>query len=294
MNRNNRKISSIILFIFFINISFVSTVHSINQQEVQTISVQGNTSNTKVYRAVIVGIGSSQGLPYSIKQIKGFRTNLLNNGNWNMSSIRMLNEGQATKNNIQNYIAWLVENADEDDVSLFYYVGHGGNHSENHYLNTYDELLYDYELSDYFENISGTLIVFIDACKSGGFIDDLKKPDRVILTACDVDEYTYQVSDLESGIFGYFINLSLTYLSKSVEPAFLFTKIFVQLYGRKLSNEYGDDYIVHPQLYDGTQGRTRLMYRTTFGSSIMNSLMKLNMISNNNIFWRMNNQIVFK
>ncbi|RLF58110.1 MAG: hypothetical protein DRN27_06265 [Thermoplasmata archaeon] len=289
MKRNNKKIISILLLIFFINISLVSTVSSNNQQEVQTISFQENTNNSKVYRAVIIGIGASQGLPYSIRQIKGFKTNLLNNGNWEISNIKLISEDQATKNNIKNYITWLDDNADEDDVSLFYYVGHGGNRSTDHYINTYDELLYDYELTEYFENISGTLIVFIDACKSGGFIDNLKNSNRIILTACDADENTYQVSDLGSGIFGYFINLSLTYLTKNVEPAFLFTKIFVQLYGRKLSREYGDDYVVHPQLYDGTQGRTRLMYRNTFGPGIMDSFMRFNLISNNNILWRMDN-----
>jgi hypothetical protein len=244
--------------------------------------------NLPEYRAVFVGIGYSQGLPYTVKQINGLKTTLLNGGNWDESNIRILTETQATEQRVQQNIAWLEETADDNDVSLFYFIGHGGSNETNQYLVTYDGLIYDTELDEYLLNISGSVVVILDSCKSGGFIDDLKRSNRVVLTASIGRNSTFQVNELQAPMFSYFLNLSLSWLTKNIEYSFLFTKIFTAYYGKKISDEYGEDYRIYPQMYDGSIRPTRIIRKHAYIKQFT-SLIKLFNLENHQIkVWEMN------
>lgn len=256
-----KKITAIFLFILLYSIIVAPFSAKLVQKSEYESS---NPLNLPEYRAVIVGIGASQGLPYSVKQINGLKLTLLNGGNWEESNIVILKESQATKQRIQQSIYWMEESADYNDVSLFYFIGHGGSNETNQFLITENGLIYDIELDMYLLNISGSVVVILDSCKSGGFIEDLKRPNRVVLTASNGRNSTFQVHELEAPMFSYFLNLSLSLLTKNIEVTFLFTKFFASYYGNKISNEYGADYHIYPQMYDGSYSLTRVIRKHAY------------------------------
>lgn len=284
------KINSFIILLIFSLYSIVFIPLSAQQLDT-TDDTSSVDLGLPVYRAVFVGIGFSQGLPYSIKQINGLKTTLLNGGNWDESNIQILTDSQATENRIKKSITWLEESADDNDVSLFYFIGHGGSGDKNQFLNLDDGIIFDYELDIYLENVSGSVVVILDSCKSGGFIDDLQRPNRVVLTASNGRNPTFQVDELEAPMFSYFLNLSLSWLTKNIELTFLFTKIFTLYYSDKISDEYGEDYHIYPQMYDGSISPTRIIRKHAFVKQLT-SLFKIFMSGNNYVnVWEMTNEI---
>jgi len=181
----------------------------------------------------------------------------------------------------------LEEKSDENDISIFYFAGHGGQSQDIEYLSFYDKSISDVELDKKLDNITGTLIIILDSCHSGGFIEELKQPGRIILTACKKNELTYQVHNLSSGIFGYFLNLSLDYFTKKAETTYILTSIFCIYYSNKLSEEFDGEYTIHPQIFDGTIINTKIInrhaYLTKYFSEILSNLVK----HNNHRIWKM-------
>jgi len=291
-SKKKQTIGITVIFLLLFNLTSIGTVIS-EQPSILfgSESVQQDTFGFREYRAVLVGIDRYQSsvLPYSVKQLKGFETTLLNGGNWKESNVRSLTDSRATKTAILNNIMWLEENADNNDVSLFYFIGHGGRNLTNECIISHNKPIYDTLLNEYFINISGKVIILIDACYSGGLIEDLKGPDRIIITACKKDEVTYQVQDLQSGMFGYFFNMSLAWFSKNAEHTYLFTKIFTWYYGKKLSEKYEEEYAIHPQLYDGSFGRTLVIYKHSYIKNIINMMVTISSFSGRTKFWRMEN-----
>jgi hypothetical protein len=99
----------------------------------------------------------------------------------------------------------------------------------------------------------------LDSCFSGGFIEELKDSKRVVLTACEKDEETYQDSNLHSGFFGYFLNLSLSCVTKTAEMTFVLAYPLIVSYSKKVSEEYGKNYTVNPKMYDGSIRFTKII-----------------------------------
>jgi hypothetical protein len=137
--------------------------------------------------------------------------------------------------------------------------------------------------------VKGTIIIILDFCHSGGFIEDLRCHGRMIITACKADESTYQVGNLSSGIFGYFFNVSLQRYSKTLEVAFLFTYLSVVVYSKELSEQYEKDYLVHPQMFDGTIRPVRLI--TYFSGSKVNMMSLFTLKPQRESIWRMSETI---
>jgi hypothetical protein len=243
------------------------------------------------YWAILIGIGNYPGtsgdLPYSVNEILSFQNTLLDGGNWNDSHIHVITDTGATKAGIFDAISWLVSNTDENDISIFYFAGHGGRTSSNEYLRAYDESISDIELDEKLDDVKGQLVVILDSCYSGGFIEEVGERGRVVLTACKKNESTYQVHNLKSGIFGYFINLSLERFTKSAETTFLFTWFFSVYYSNKLSQEFDGDYTIHPQMYDGNLMRTRLINRHSYAKTFLNKIFTISLEHNDLKIWRM-------
>ncbi len=239
----------ILRVIFLVSILIIPSISSVAVNAVDAVE----------YHAVLIGINAYTGsyLPYSVREIQNFKSTLLKCGNWVEPNIKVLLDGNATKRNIESAIEWLAEEADDNDVSLFYFAGHGGRDHEGEFIMSYDKELHDTEFAEYLNDIHGVVIVVIDACNSGGFIEELQSSNRVILTACRADERTYQVEELKSGIFGYYLNLSLSWFTKRVETTYLLTKVFSMYYSGGLGNN--SEYLIHPQMYDGTKGFTKLI-----------------------------------
>lgn len=271
-------------------------LHSSPFKDYNTHSIENEKGTTCValreYWAVLVGInnypGSGTGLPYSLNEINSFKEILLNGGNWNSSQILVVTNSDATKAGVYDAIDWLRANVDENDTSIFFFVGHGGRNLTNEYIAVYDAPLYDCELDEQLTDVPGEMVVIIDACNSGGFIEELGKRGRIVLTACRKNESTYQVHDLKSGMFGYFLNMGLEWLTKNAEITFFFARLFTVLYSNRISEEYEEDYIVHPQMYDGTSGLTKLIWKHSyFKKFYYNVLFDISITNNEKNIWRM-------
>ena len=93
------------------------------------------------------------------------------------SNIRYLKDRQATKSNIlYNIISYCFTGADNNDISYFYFSGHGSRVGNTSYLCPTDtvssvdlDISVD-ELESALSAIPGTKVVFLDTCYSGGFI----------------------------------------------------------------------------------------------------------------------------
>ena len=96
--------------------------------------------------------------------------------------IEKLVDYQATKENILNGILSVFTDADDNDVSYFYYMGHGGVMDDipvitpTDYKYTLETAITVHELEEYLNMIPGTKVVFLETCHAGNFIDKNIKP----------------------------------------------------------------------------------------------------------------------
>lgn len=139
-----------------------------------------------VCRAFCVGIGDYDNFPdalgnydliappYDVDMMK----DTLNHSGNGFASINELKDLQATKNAILSGIASTFYQADSDDVSYFYFSGHGMFYEGSSYLCPTD-ISSESEITDFISvneleaalnAIPGTKVVFLDCCHSGGFI----------------------------------------------------------------------------------------------------------------------------
>ena len=166
------------------------------------------------YHAVVCGIENYQGslydLNYCHEDADGFRyyasgdsfqNGLLSWPNWDSSNITLL-KGSVTKSQIRTAIQNMGDAADEDDVCVFFFAGHGDwdydvyPYDESDYLDEYlvtydgivwdpywdeyyfyyDDMVRDDELGDWMAALpTNKYVVFLDACWSGGHIKGLGK-----------------------------------------------------------------------------------------------------------------------
>jgi len=257
-----------ILFIVIINIPFQGLAQiqvSENTSDLQNTHSE-SIDNSAVYRAVLVGIDDYyyQPLPYSVKQILDFKNTLIYGGNWDESNIFLFTDTYATKDAIVNQILNIEEVANENDVTLFYFAGHGGRNFTNEFIRTYDNPIYDVD-------------------------EDLERSGRIIITACAKNEITYQVMDLESGMFGYFFNLCLSWITKKAENTFMLTQLFTWFYGKKLSRELNREVSINPQIYNGISDSTYLIESHAYVNKITELFLPIIQINSNSRVWEMNN-----
>ena len=141
-----------------------------------------------VYRALCIGVGDyiygddDDDLPgpsYDVdRMIQIFNQCRFGPLNTEFSTINYLKDWQATKSNILQGIASTFSAADNNDISYFYYGGHGSWWENMSYICPADitsPFFVDSGISvDELENalsaIPGTKVVFLDTCHSGGFI----------------------------------------------------------------------------------------------------------------------------
>ena len=148
--------------------------------------------NDIIYRALLVGIGdykNDDGINlidlvaptfdvYRMHQV--LEQCRFGSSDIEFSSINELKDLNATKSTILNGIASAFSGADDNDISYFYFSGHGylDQGSNVSYLCPTDTALtlnlstmisVD-ELENYLSAIKGTKVVILDSCHSGGFI----------------------------------------------------------------------------------------------------------------------------
>lgn len=149
------------------------------------------TVNETIYRAYCVGVGDYiyfpdiygntdlPGPPYDVNRIC-YTLDICRFGpsNTPFSEIRYITDWSATKLNILQGIANIFSEADYNDVSYFYFSGHGIRANNTSYLCPTEANYYSptstyisvNELETALSAIPGTKVVFLDTCYSGGFI----------------------------------------------------------------------------------------------------------------------------
>jgi hypothetical protein len=185
------------------------------------------SDNPVEYWAVIIGIADYQHLdppplfPSSIKEydlsysdVDAIELATKLSSVWDVDHVRLLVDSQATKLSIQNAITgWLDSKEDENDIILFYFTGHSWQSNNHEYIMPYNSLvtsrqddIQDVTLNSWLNCLeSNQQIIIIDSCNSGGFINELYRYGRVVLTSCEKNEDSYEYTALKHSVFTYYI-----------------------------------------------------------------------------------------
>lgn len=116
-------------------------------------------------------------------------------------------EYSATKSNLQAVLNGLAQKLTDADHLLLFVTDHGGydRATKKQFLYLWDEVkLYPEELASYLEPVNaGFMTIVMGQCYSGGFINSLKKNNRVIITASKEDERSLASADIPFNEFLY-------------------------------------------------------------------------------------------
>lgn len=161
--------------------------------------------NQVVYRAFLVGVGDYQYLtdllspPFDVARMH----DILIHSSSGFSLINELFDLQATKSAILNGIANAFSGADENDISYFYYIGHGSSYEGVSYLCPTNSLLTSYdndisvnELESALSAIPGTKVVILGCCHSGGFIG--KGKGEIIISKEELKSFNDEIINVFS------------------------------------------------------------------------------------------------
>jgi outer membrane protein assembly factor BamB len=184
-----------------------------------SVTPAGSSAKNVTFRLLAVEryFSNTSGSNFPVKSAQYLIGNLTQFKNWNnvswggvnyKSYIHLLSaypgasaskfyRGQPTNSNVINEIANFLgqTSAGESNnltIRVFYYCGHsyvGYNPSDTTpvYMEL-DKKIYDYQLNQTLRSgdlaTSNCTLVIFDSCSSGGFIDELKRPGRVVWTAC--------------------------------------------------------------------------------------------------------------
>jgi hypothetical protein len=143
------------------------------------------------------------------------------------TTINSLIGEQATRSNIMNSIASSFSGVDNNDISYFYFSGHGYSDGETSTILPYDALAENAskditvdELALALRNIPGTKVVILDSCHSGGFIgkelfsrgipgnDNLRQFNENILESFALHDTLLAKGNLASGEFKVIVSAS--------------------------------------------------------------------------------------
>lgn len=133
---------------------------------------------------------------------------------------REAEEGKAES--IYQMLKDLTRNMSQDDTFLFYFAGHGMVEGEDEFLILPDTKLSNIretslslkKINEILKDCTGSTFKIIDACHSGkdvrgtetnNFCKNIIKNSWGTLASCAEDEYSYPDSDLQQGVFSYYV-----------------------------------------------------------------------------------------
>lgn len=173
------------------------TEENITKNDSLSVTVSEAFINYPTYRALSVGVGDYMyygpdgdllAPPYDVNKMAEMYTDCrFGLANTTFQKIDKLIDQQATKANILNKIKNTFSGADSNDVSYFYFSGHGVLYNNNSFLcpadfnGTTSSAISVHELEASLSVIPGIKVVFIDTCHSGGFIGKSTSENNVEL-----------------------------------------------------------------------------------------------------------------
>ena len=181
-----------------------------------------------MYRAFLVGVEDcvidSMDLPVAGHNVKRmneiFSDCKFTNREIEFSLINTLRGSDSTKEAILEGILSIFGEADENDISYFYFMGHGGvkyGHPifcPTDYTGCIHSTIKLEELEATFDMIQGTKILFLESCHSGNFIEKdfntkiidtfrmnraFNKDNYQVITSCAGNQFSYY-----HGVMSYF------------------------------------------------------------------------------------------
>jgi len=187
------------------------TEDGVTKTTLAEITVGTVTQNEVVYRALCVGVGdyilgndNDLNAPaYDVDRIRQILQQCrFGTSNTTFSNIGYLKDWQATKSNILQSISSTFSGADSNDISYFYFSGHGSRLGNTSYIcpaditSFTDSAISVNELETALSAIPGTKVVFLDSCYSGGFIG--KSMDKTIISKENLESFNDEVINVFS------------------------------------------------------------------------------------------------
>jgi len=188
------------------------TEGTISKADTIKVTVSSITQNEAVYRALCVGVGdyinyTSDGdllaPPYDVDNVRQFlNQSRFGPSNTKFYDIDYLKDQQATKSNILQGISSTFAGANSDDVSYFYFSGHGSIIGNTSYIcpadatSSFESFISVDELENALSAIPGTKVVFLDSCHSGGFIG--RGEDETLILEEELESFNNGIIDVFS------------------------------------------------------------------------------------------------
>lgn len=177
--------------------------------------------------AVVIGIADYQGrqndLWHPDEDAKEVKEALINDYGFADDNIRILLNRKATASAILDAIDWLAANEDAESTVVFFFSGHGYRDVDSEgwdydvELDGHDEMIVSHDfyglsdglLKDKFATFDTQKFALIfGSCHSGGMFDDpsvdLQAQGRVIVSACNANQYAWDYLLLGNTLFGYY------------------------------------------------------------------------------------------
>jgi hypothetical protein len=191
---------------------------------------------------------------------------------WGADHIKLLVDSQATKSNIENSIySWLDLKEDDNDVVVFYFVGHGRQDSNEEYIILPYNTLITSDKNDIRDDMldswlncleSNQQVIIIDSCNSGGFISELYKYGRIVLASSGKNEDSYEKAILSHSIFTYYILDAFNHLNNvddNNDHSISIEEVFNWAESRTVTSAKLQLRVQQPKISDSYYGQIRLV-----------------------------------
>jgi hypothetical protein len=212
-----------------------------------------NPQKIELYSLVVAGYGTEEVFRRESKFIENLFSAQYGNratAIYLANSQRSLNERPlATLTSIRAAITRIAERMDKEQDIFFLYITSHGSKDKKISLNHNGLALADIEAKWLGDLLKATgikhRVVVLSACFSGGFIDDLKDEQSLIMTAAAADKTSFGCAD--DSLFTYF---GKAYFKESLKPGVDFEQAFVK--AKKMVSTWEKEQKItksHPQIY---------------------------------------------